>query len=85
MAHRAGLAAALAPGFVYKGLGGFGILRHPPTPDQATHPDPPDPYKHLRGGLRCSPGAERLPHGCRSTWSRLFFGGGGVCTFLLWL
>ena len=37
-------------GFVFKGLGGFGILRHPPTQDQATDPDPPDPYKHLRGG-----------------------------------
>ena len=47
--------------FAYKGLGGFGILRHPPTQDQATHPDPPPSYKHLRGGLRRSPGAQRLP------------------------
>ena len=38
------------PDFVYEGLGGFGILRHPPTQDQATHPEPPDPHKHLRGG-----------------------------------
>ena len=43
--------AASTPDFVYKGLGGFGIFRHPPTQDQATHPDPPDPYKHLRGGV----------------------------------
>ena len=34
------------PDIVYKGLGGFGVLRHPPTQDQA------------RRGLRSSPGAE---------------------------
>ena len=53
LVHRcACLNAQYSPAFIYKALGGFGILRHPPTQDQATHPDPPDPYKHLRGGLR---------------------------------
>ena len=47
------------PDFIYKGLGGFGILRHPPNQDQATHPDPPDPCKYWMGGLRRSPAAER--------------------------
>ena len=39
------------PGFVYKGLGGFGILRHPPTQDQATHPGPPPLLYTFEGGF----------------------------------
>ena len=34
-------------GNVYKGLGGFGVLRHPPTQNQATHPDPPPPLINI--------------------------------------